>query len=221
MLTLREAGIIQDKYHSERANLTVEQAALLFAVLEEPFPETHPKCLLNLIRAYIRRVEVEGATQQHPMLARDFNAEKLLYWAASIGWPKKSDYKDNLANLNGTPGSEHGDATGSTVCRKKADAVKGYRKLTPEAATLRELLYDAKWQESRTHKTLGESEAWRTWIIKFKERKDVKPLLKEIFYIKVDKKQVPIMARKLTPEQWEKVRKQEYRARYQQKKMKG
>jgi len=106
MLTQTDAAITQNNYHSTRVALTDNQAALLFAVLEEPFPDTHPRCLRELIRAYIRRVEVEGATQQFPMLSRNFNKRELLHWAASIGWPMKSDYKERLAILEGATVSE-------------------------------------------------------------------------------------------------------------------
>ncbi|OQB41965.1 MAG: hypothetical protein BWY09_00506 [Candidatus Hydrogenedentes bacterium ADurb.Bin179] len=100
MLTLSDAGIIQRDYHSTRVSLSDRQAALLFAVLEEPFPDTHPKCLYELIRAYIRKVMEKGPAQRHPLLPPDFDADELLYFAAAIGWPMKQDYERRLAILN-------------------------------------------------------------------------------------------------------------------------
>ena len=100
MLTLLDAGIIQDRYHLTRVDLTERQAALLFAILEEPFPDTHPKCMYELIRAYIRMVMEKGPTQRYPLLSPDFDAEELLYFAAAIGWPMKQDYEKRLTILN-------------------------------------------------------------------------------------------------------------------------
>lgn len=126
MLTLLDAGIIQRDYHSTRVSLTDRQAALLFAVLEEPFPDTHPKCMYELIRAYIRMIIVKGPTQRYPMLSPDFDTDELLYFAAAIGWPMKKDYEKRLAILNNSnrvgadkildkTGSESGNMNGQTT----------------------------------------------------------------------------------------------------------
>ena len=123
MLTLTDAAITQNNYHSTRADLTDKQSALLFALLEEPFPETHPRCLLELIRAYIRRVEVEGATQQFPILPRDFNKQDLLHWATSIGWLMKPDYKERLAILDDAAASEHKADVGAQSKQRETEGL--------------------------------------------------------------------------------------------------
>ncbi len=99
MLSFSDASSIQDKYHATRVDLTDRQRILVTAMLEEPFPHLPSDYTYELIRAYIRKIMVEGSTKQHPYLSPTFDEEELLCFAAAIGWKTRSEYWEWIESL--------------------------------------------------------------------------------------------------------------------------
>ena len=192
---------LHDEYIHEYEILSAEQKEWLAAFIDTDSTVYHVGGIFKPSPAAYK-IHLGFVTGE---LSPEFSLNELKKFLTINEVPIRHDWRDRLEFIaaDASPKADTGKA-GATDDTGKDDTGKGYNTLTQD--------------EIRKHKTIYEAERWDTWILKFKNRKDVKPLLNEYFNIKTGKNQSNVMARNMSAKQWERVYKQEYKRITEQEK---